>query len=147
MNVHEKQIDELQMKIEPEKCKTPAENAQDRMIGCTTLDIPESYKTEPKVATMSKLRCCFCQQELHKDSDGYYTCYTDNCGCMKHGGNGASGSKSLWLALMHTCKALGKAKSVLTSLHDYARLDGFQERDVEEALAEIKTALEQKDIK
>lgn len=25
-NIHEKQIDELQMKIEPEKCETPAEN-------------------------------------------------------------------------------------------------------------------------
>lgn len=27
-NIHEKQIDELQMKIEPEKCETPAETAQ-----------------------------------------------------------------------------------------------------------------------
>lgn len=26
VNVHEKQIDELQMKVEPEKCKIPAEN-------------------------------------------------------------------------------------------------------------------------
>lgn len=26
VNIHEKQIDELQMKLEPEKCKTPAEN-------------------------------------------------------------------------------------------------------------------------
>lgn len=27
-NIHEKQIDELQMKLEPEKCETPAENVQ-----------------------------------------------------------------------------------------------------------------------
>ena len=47
VNIHEKQIDELQMKLEPEKCETPAENAQDRMIGCTTLDIPKSYKNDP----------------------------------------------------------------------------------------------------
>lgn len=45
-----------------------------------------------------------------------------------------------------TRKVLKKAKSVLTNLNDYARLDGFQECDVEEALAEI-TALEQRDIK
>ena len=49
--------------------------------------------------------------------------------------------------LERTRKALEKAKSVLTNLHDYARLDGFQERDVEEVLSEIKTALEQKDVK
>ena len=29
VNVHEKQIDELQMKLEPEKCETPAENVQE----------------------------------------------------------------------------------------------------------------------
>lgn len=28
VNLHEKQIDELQMKLEPEKCETPAENVQ-----------------------------------------------------------------------------------------------------------------------
>lgn len=27
--------------------ETSAKNVQDRMIGCTTLDIPESYKTDP----------------------------------------------------------------------------------------------------
>ena len=30
VNVHEKQIDELQMKVEPHKCKMPAENVQDK---------------------------------------------------------------------------------------------------------------------
>lgn len=55
---------------------------------------------------MSELKCPFCQQELHKDSDGYYTCYTDNCRCMKYGGNGASGSESLWLALIRTKELL-----------------------------------------
>lgn len=29
-NIHEKQIDELQMKLEPEKCETRAENVQDK---------------------------------------------------------------------------------------------------------------------
>lgn len=28
VNIHEKQIDELQMKVEPEKCEIPAENVQ-----------------------------------------------------------------------------------------------------------------------
>lgn len=65
--------------------------------------------------TMTKLICPFCNSELHKDSDGYYTCYTDNCGCMKYGGNGASGSELLWLALIHTYKTLDKAKWWLKS--------------------------------
>lgn len=30
VNIHEKQIDGLQMKLEPEKCKAPAKNVQDR---------------------------------------------------------------------------------------------------------------------
>lgn len=59
---------------------------------------------------MSNLICPFCNSELHKDSDGYYTCYTDNCGCWANGGNGASGSESLWLTLIHTRRALGVAK-------------------------------------
>lgn len=79
---------------------------------------------------MSKLRCCFCQQELHKDSDGYYTCYTDNCGCMKYGGNGASGSKSLWLALMHTHKALEKATKCINWVIDTFQKGLEHESDV-----------------
>ena len=55
---------------------------------------------------MSELKCPFCNRELHKDSDGYYTCYTDNCGCWANGGNGASGSESLWLTLIRARKAL-----------------------------------------
>jgi hypothetical protein len=65
---------------------------------------------------MTKLKCPFCQQELRKDSDGFYTCYTDNCGCMKYGGNGASGSESLWLALIHTRKALDVAVDALRKI-------------------------------
>ena len=53
-----------------------------------------------------QLKCPFCQQELNKDPDGYYTCYTDNCGCWANGGNGASGSESLWLTLIDTKKKL-----------------------------------------
>lgn len=30
-NIHEQQIDELQIKIEPEKCETPAKNVQDEI--------------------------------------------------------------------------------------------------------------------
>ena len=37
-NIHERQIDKLQMK------------AEDRMIGCTTLDIPKSYKQKTDLA-------------------------------------------------------------------------------------------------
>lgn len=52
------------------------------------------------------MKCPFCQKELHKDFDGYYTCYTDNCGCWANGGNGASGSESLWLTLINTKELL-----------------------------------------
>lgn len=35
VNIHEKQIDELQMKLEPEKCETPAKTPEEfRWIGC-----------------------------------------------------------------------------------------------------------------
>lgn len=105
---------------------------------------------------MSKeLVCPFCQQELHKDSDGYYTCYTDNCECMKYGGNGASGSESLWLALIRTRRALAFAKSKLNGIHRlyskafYTREDWLQVCmemvDKANAALEQITALEQKD--
>ena len=67
---------------------------------------------------MSNIKCPFCQQELHKDSDGYYTCYTDNCECMKYGGNGASGSESLWLALIGTMEELHKANAELEYINE-----------------------------
>lgn len=47
------------------------------------------------------MNCPFCKQELRQDQDGFYTCYTDNCGCMAFGGNGASGTESLWKALIY----------------------------------------------
>ena len=98
---------------------------------------------------MSELKCPFCQQELHKDSDGYYTCYTDNCGCMKYGGNGASGSESLWLALIRTRKALDLAKERLKNTILDAEVLATPEylaSRAKETLAEI-TVLEQKDVK
>ena len=64
-----------------------------------------------------KLLCPFCQQELHKDQDGYYTCYTDNCGCWANGGNGASGSESLWLTLIDTKKKLDIFQEFITKLY------------------------------
>lgn len=98
------------------------------------------------------MKCPFCQQELHKDSDGYYTCYTDNCGCMKYGGNGASGSESLWLTLIRTRKALYVAVDALKIIGSGKVIEHsvmFHEDDnkifiANKALEQI-TALEQKD--
>lgn len=95
---------------------------------------------------MSKLICPFCNSELHKDSDGYYTCYTDNCGCMKYGGNGASGSESLWLALIRTRKALEMALDWLGQVATPEKCDDDLCREfTKRKLTEIKTALEQKE--
>ena len=109
---------------------------------------------------MSDMKCPFCNSELHKDFDGYYTCYTDNCGCMKYGGNGASGSESLWQTLIDTKKKLDIAIEVLKGTHEYyeycatrlatghkARWDWValtMDEDILKALEQI-TALEQKD--
>lgn len=103
---------------------------------------------------MSNLVCPFCNSELHKDSDGYYTCYTDNCECMKYGGNGASGSESLWLALIRTRKALDVAVDALKVIGSGQIIEHsvlFHEDDnkitiANKALEQI-TALEQKDVK
>lgn len=58
----------------------------------------------------NKLICPFCQQELHKDPDGYYSCYTDNCSVMNAGGNGASGTESLWQALIQSQQDLEESQ-------------------------------------
>lgn len=72
-----------------------------------------------------KLICPFCQQELHKDPDGYYSCYTDNCSVMSAGGNGASGTESLWAALTQAKKDLEIATKALEEIdwcaQDYAK--------------------------
>ena len=63
---------------------------------------------------------------------------------MKYGGNGASGSESLWLALIHTREALNVAIRGLDQM-----TWGCDSSDAEYLLKEIKeiTALEQKDAK
>ena len=91
---------------------------------------------------MSELKCPFCGQKLHKDSDGYYTCYTDNCGCWANGGNGASGSESLWLTLIRTRKALEIAVDALKGIKNGREpICLGTGMDINDALAEI-TALE-----
>ena len=94
---------------------------------------------------MTELKCPFCGQKLHKDSDGYYTCYTDNCGCWANGGNGASGSESLWLTLIRTHKALDVAIEYMK--HTQKVSPFWFNRLANKTLDKIKTALDQKDVK
>lgn len=93
---------------------------------------------------MTELKCPFCQQELRQDQDGFYTCYTDNCGCMKYGGNGASGSESLWLALIRTRKALVVAVDALKELKPQkAKGGGYWAVKSADAIKLINTTIKQ----
>lgn len=51
LNNHECRLLDLHSRItaldDPTYHEEPDENVQERMIGCTTLDIPESYKADP----------------------------------------------------------------------------------------------------
>jgi hypothetical protein len=46
VNVLQAQVAILEEHAHPTATTKPAENVQDRMIGCTTLDIPKSYKND-----------------------------------------------------------------------------------------------------
>ena len=96
-----------------------------------------------KKAYDNDMKCPFCQQELHKDSNGYYTCYTDNCGCMKYGGNGASGSESLWLALIRTRKALGMASDCMKIMYDNLPDGNRWKWEIEKTLEQIKITMQE----
>lgn len=69
----------------------------------------------------SKLKCPVCQQELHKDPDGYYSCYTDNCSVMSAGGNGASGTESLWHALIQAKQDLEQSEKCCSAWETHAK--------------------------
>lgn len=59
-----------------------AENMQDRMIGCTTLDIPESYKTDPYAEQrkwIGKL-CRFWDEKEEEKVFGILTTIDSDCG-------------------------------------------------------------------
>ena len=73
---------------------------------------------------MSNLKCPFCNQPLHDDHDGYYSCYSDNC-CV------SGGTLDTWQELIRTRKALDVAVVALKFVANTA-------------LEQI-TALEQKD--
>lgn len=88
-----------------------------------------------------KLICPFCQQELHKDPDGYYSCYTDNCSVMSAGGNGASGTESLWAALTQAKKDLEiatKALEDIVSDYEVDASNGWLAANAKQALEQIK---------
>lgn len=90
---------------------------------------------------MSELKCPFCQKELeiwHTNRVRMYACPDLTCK-----GYYMSATKDMWQELIRTRKALDKAKLILKNLLPY--LDGYERLDVEKALEQIKTALEQKD--
>ena len=110
---------------------------------------------------MSDMKCPFCQQELRNCCAGViYTCSKpDSCPHEQ-----CYGSKELWQELIRTRKALNVAVDALKEIND--RYESEEQRGREEddspdwwdfsmdtgeiltkALEQIKTALEQKDVK
>ena len=84
---------------------------------------------------MNDMKCPFCNQPLHDDHDGYYSCYSDNC-CV------SGGTLDTWQELIRTRKALDKAKWWLKEIVENHRYTPISTAEM--ALKEI-TALEQKD--
>ena len=77
-----------------------------------------------------KMNCPFCHKQLVKDPDGCYTCYADNCAVMSAGGNGASGSLSLWLKLIQMRNALELAVDVLKEIDELLSKNKFDIKEV-----------------
>lgn len=97
---------------------------------------------------MSDMKCPFCQQELVEIQFGeqrYWSCINDRC----NESVGFGGNLKLWQELIRTRKALDSAVDELTKIKVAAESVGvgFFMTAAIFALAKIKTALEQKDIK
>lgn len=91
---------------------------------------------------MTKLRCCFCQQELKYDAwNEVYMCRNPNCKHLL-----GFGTKELWQELIRTRKALEIAVDALKNIGaSYPRITDIAMQDkANKALEQIK-ALEQKD--
>lgn len=87
---------------------------------------------------MSELKCPFCQQKLKYDAwNEVYMCRNPNCKHLL-----GFGTKELWQELIHTRKALDKAKWWLHEIVENHRYTPISTAEM--ALKEI-TALEQKD--
>lgn len=110
VNIHEKQIDELQMKVEPEKCK-PVEN--------TTFSKMENVAESGNFAKNAQdgtLKCPFCQQELVRhwgmEEPALYCC--DNPKCSR----GGVATESAWQELIRTKELLEIESSEHELCHD-----------------------------
>ena len=89
----------------------------------------------------NKLICPFCQQEL--DADDYYMC-CNNPHCNKT--SDMFGTEELWQELIRTRNALDVALDWLGQVATLEKCDDDLCREfTKRKLAEIKTALEQKD--
>lgn len=96
---------------------------------------------------MSDMKCPFCQQELVEIQFGeqrYWSCINDRC----NESVGFGGNLKLWQELIRTRKALDVALDWLGQVATPEKCDDDLCREfTKRKLAEIKTALEQKDVK
>ena len=88
---------------------------------------------------MSDMKCPFCQQELKYESE-VYMCRNPNCKHLL-----GFGTKELWQELIRTCKALDVAIKYIE--HTQKISPFWFNRLANKTLDEIKTALEQKEVK
>ena len=95
---------------------------------------------------MSNMKCPFCQQELVREGSNNYWCKKCN---LERYSPALYGSQKLWQELIRTRKALDVAVEELTKIKVAAESVGigFFMTAAIFALAKIKTALEQKDVK
>lgn len=94
-----------------------------------------------------KLKCPFCGAELQEFGGGDFLLlhYCDNINCNLYH---IMGQYTLWQELIRTRKALDKALHYLDAeYYAYIMIHKKEPELIAKVLAEIKTALEQKDVK
>lgn len=108
VNVHEKQIDKLQMKLEPHKCE-PAENAT-----VSKMENVAENSQSAKIAQGGTLKCPVCGKDMVfiESDEGFnvFVCTNSKCQCSGYA------NESVWKYIDRTRKALEIATSAIDEI-------------------------------